>query len=121
MPVVISRKKDESIVIGDNIVITVIEIRGDKVRLGVQFPPGVSVHRQEVYDAIRASQTNHPAPPAATQGPPQPHFVTQPNDRLDRFVAVLEVKLGVPITRNVVIQALREAGIEELQLQTLMK
>lgn len=51
---VLSRKKNETIVIGDNIKVMVIEVRGDKVRLGVQAPRDVSVHRQEVYDAIQA-------------------------------------------------------------------
>jgi carbon storage regulator len=50
---VLSRKKDEKIVIGDNITLMVIEIRGDKVRLGIEAPKDVSVHRQEVYEAIR--------------------------------------------------------------------
>lgn len=49
---VLSRKKDESIVIGNNIVVTVVEIRGDKVRLGIQAPTEVPVHRQEVHEAI---------------------------------------------------------------------
>jgi carbon storage regulator len=50
---VLSRHRDESIMIGDSIVVTVIDIRGDKVRLGIQAPSDVAVHRQEVYDAIR--------------------------------------------------------------------
>jgi len=50
---VLSRKKDESIVINDNITIVVVEIRGDKVRLGVEAPKEVPVHRREVFDAIR--------------------------------------------------------------------
>jgi carbon storage regulator len=50
---VFSRKKDESLVIGDSITVTVIEIRGDKVRLGIEYPPETSVHRREVYDAIQ--------------------------------------------------------------------
>jgi len=49
---VLSRKDDESIMIGDDIVITVIEIRGDKVRLGINAPIEIPVHRQEVYEAI---------------------------------------------------------------------
>ena len=52
---VLSRKKNESIVINDDITIVVVEIRGDKVRLGVDAPKEVPVHRQEVYDAIRRS------------------------------------------------------------------
>lgn len=50
---VLSRKRDESIVINDNIVITIVEIRGDKVRLGIKAPKEVPVHRREVFDAIR--------------------------------------------------------------------
>lgn len=50
---VLSRQRDESIIIGDNIVITVVDIRGDKVRLGINAPKETSVHRQEVYEAIQ--------------------------------------------------------------------
>lgn len=50
---VLSRQRDESIIIGDNIVITIVDIRGDKVRLGIQAPKEIPVHRQEVYDAIK--------------------------------------------------------------------
>lgn len=50
---VLSRQRDESIVIGDNIVITIVDVRGDKVRLGIDAPTEIPVHRQEVYDAIQ--------------------------------------------------------------------
>ncbi|MEY3175757.1 MAG: hypothetical protein RLZZ436_3671 [Planctomycetota bacterium] len=50
---VLSRKKDEKIVIGDSITLMVIEIRGDKVRLGIEAPRDVTVHREEIYEAIR--------------------------------------------------------------------
>ena len=50
---VLSRKKDEKIVIGDQITLMVIDIRGDKVRLGIEAPKDVAVHRQEVYEAIQ--------------------------------------------------------------------
>jgi carbon storage regulator len=53
---VLSRKKNESIVINNDITIVVVEIRGDKVRLGVEAPKEVPVHRREVYDAIRRSE-----------------------------------------------------------------
>jgi carbon storage regulator len=58
---VLSRQRDESIMIGDNIVITLVDIRGDKVRLGIEAPTEIPVHRREVYEAIqrenlRASQ-----------------------------------------------------------------
>ncbi|MFO0839424.1 MAG: carbon storage regulator CsrA [Phycisphaerae bacterium] len=50
---VLSRQRDESIMIGDNVQITVVDIRGDKVRLGIVAPSEVPVHRKEVYDAIQ--------------------------------------------------------------------
>lgn len=50
---VLGRKTDERIIIGDNITVTVVEIRGGKVRLGITAPADVTVHREEVYDAIR--------------------------------------------------------------------
>ena len=53
---VLSRQRDESIIIGDNIVITVVDIRGDKVRLGIDAPREVSVHREEVYNAIKRKE-----------------------------------------------------------------
>jgi carbon storage regulator len=60
---VLSRHRDESIMIGDDVVVTIVDIRGDKVRLGIEAPQSIPVHRQEVYDAIqrenrRASQTD---------------------------------------------------------------
>lgn len=53
---VLSRKKNESIVINDEIIITVVEVRGDKVRLGIQAPREVPVHRSEVYAAIHGEE-----------------------------------------------------------------
>lgn len=53
---VLSRKKNESIVIDDEITIVVVEIRGDKVRLGVEAPKEVPVHRKEVFDAIHRNE-----------------------------------------------------------------
>ena len=50
---VLSRKRNEQIRIGDDIVITVVEIRGDKVRLGFDAGPNVAIHRQEVYESIK--------------------------------------------------------------------
>lgn len=51
---VLSRQRDETIMIGDDIEITVVDIRGDKVRLGITAPTRISVHRKEVYEAIKA-------------------------------------------------------------------
>ena len=66
---VLSRHRDESIMIGDDVVITIVDIRGDKVRLGIDAPQHIPVHRQEVYDAIQ--RENHKAAllrPADTRG-----------------------------------------------------
>jgi carbon storage regulator len=59
---VLSRKKNESIVINNDITVTVVEIRGDKVRLGIVAPKEVPVHRQEVYDAIHGKADSEAAP-----------------------------------------------------------
>ena len=53
---VLSRMVDEVIVIGDGIRVTVVDIRGDKVRLGIEAPRDVTVHREEVYNAIQAER-----------------------------------------------------------------
>ena len=50
---VLSRQKDESIMIGDNVEITIVDVRGDKVRLGIAAPKEIPVHRKEVYEAIQ--------------------------------------------------------------------
>ena len=50
---VLSRQRDQSIVIGENVVITVVDVRGDKVRIGIEAPKESPVHRQEVYEAIQ--------------------------------------------------------------------
>lgn len=67
---VLSRKKQEAIVINHNVKITVVEIRGDKVRLGIEAPKEVSVHRQEV-EALVTAGVPH------TKGPPLP--ITTPS------------------------------------------
>lgn len=79
---VLSRQRDETIIIGDNIEVTVVDIRGDKVRLGITAPKSVTVHRKEVYEAIHkengaggpppAAQPANPEPPAQPAQPPSP-------------------------------------------------
>jgi carbon storage regulator len=65
---VLSRLRDESIVIGDNVVVTVVDIRGDKVRLGIQAPAEIPVHRREVYEAIqREKQAEGSSEPAESR------------------------------------------------------
>ncbi|HQK63769.1 MAG TPA: carbon storage regulator CsrA [Candidatus Staskawiczbacteria bacterium] len=67
---VLSRKKNESIVINDDITIVVVEIRGDKVRLGVEAPKEIPVHRREVQDAIDLEKAAK-APPQQSDNPDQ--------------------------------------------------
>jgi len=50
---VLSRQRDESIMIGDNVEIIIVDVRGDKVRLGITAPKDIPVHRREIYDAIQ--------------------------------------------------------------------
>ena len=69
---VLSRLRDESIIIGDEIKITIVDIRGDKVRLGIQAPTSIPVHRQEVYEAIRRekqAEENHSQQPSKEPDP----------------------------------------------------
>ena len=71
---VLSRKKNESIVINNDITVTVVEIRGDKARLGIVAPKEVPVHRQEVYDAIHGkSEEEIPTVVAGVGKPSEPH------------------------------------------------
>ena len=53
---VLSRKRNESVVINENIVVTVVEVRGDRVRLGIQAPRDVPIHRSEIMAAIQQEQ-----------------------------------------------------------------
>lgn len=69
---VLSRKKNESIVINNDITVTVVEIRGDKVRLGIVAPKEVPVHRQEVFDAIHGKEGNASAPSTVAVKPANP-------------------------------------------------
>ena len=66
---VLSRQRDESIIIADNIKITIVDIRGDKVRLGIDAPKEIPVHRQEVFDAIQRENAQQSA--EATPTPPE--------------------------------------------------
>jgi carbon storage regulator len=64
----IQRKKGESVVFGDDIIVTVIEIRGDKVWFGVEHPKEVAVHKREVYEAICRVQQREPMVTPSTEG-----------------------------------------------------
>lgn len=65
---VLSRKRDESIMIGDEVEIMIVDVRGDKVRLGITAPNNIPVHRREVYDAIQHEKKQAKA--AKPGGPP---------------------------------------------------
>jgi carbon storage regulator len=73
---VLSRKKNESIVINNDIIVTVVEIRGDKVRLGIVAPKEVPVHRQEVFEAIHGK----PAPTGDAAASPSTTVAAKPTD-----------------------------------------
>jgi carbon storage regulator len=67
---VLSRQKDESIIIGDDVEVVIVDVRGDKVRLGITAPKNISVHRREVYEAIQREKKDKAEkdnPPAAEQ------------------------------------------------------
>ncbi len=67
---VLSRKKNESIVINNDIIITVVEIRGDKIRLGIIAPKDVPVHRQEIFDAIHGREETIEIKPVDSENQP---------------------------------------------------
>lgn len=77
---VLSRKKNESIVINNDITIVVVEIRGDKVRLGVEAPKEVPVHRREVYDAIMRNEAKASGAPLSPP-PGSPSTTDRPADQ----------------------------------------
>ncbi len=65
---VLSRQKDESIIIGDDIEITIVDVRGDKVRLGINAPREISVHRKEIYEAIQREKAQQRAAESTATG-----------------------------------------------------
>jgi cytosine/creatinine deaminase len=100
---VLTRQRDDSIMIGDDIEVRVVDIRGDKVRLGITAPRSVSVHRREIYDQIRdenkaAAQlrpedlTNMPKPEEATKS--FPHLATENRDPF-LLAAIAEAQAGL--------------------------
>ena len=78
---VLSRQRDETIMIGDDVEITVVDIRGDKVRLGIEAPTDIPVHRQEVYEAIQ--RENRQASRLEPQDARQLEHLTPPPLRRD--------------------------------------
>jgi len=68
---VLSRQRDESIMIGDNVEIIIVDVRGDKVRLGITAPKEIPVHRREIYDAIQREKREKEGPQKEQQEKPQ--------------------------------------------------
>jgi carbon storage regulator len=109
---VLSRYRDESIYIGDNVVITVVDIRGDRVRIGVQAPPDVTVPRQEVDDAIKngspresRSVTRKAAPvlpvsPVSIPSAPKPAVPPLSQELTKRKIKMSEEAKGLPVAVN---------------------
>jgi carbon storage regulator len=79
---VLSRQRDETIMIGDDIELTVVDIRGDKVRIGIKAPSHVAVHRKEIYDAIK--RENEAASAALGDAELRSLRPQQPNQRRSR-------------------------------------
>jgi carbon storage regulator len=75
---VLSRQRDEEIVIGPDITVTVVDIRGDKVRLGIKAPGSVSIHRREIFDAIQRGETRDGAIAASKPTAPGEELVIPP-------------------------------------------
>jgi carbon storage regulator len=141
---VISRKKNESVVINNNVTVTVVEIRDDKVRLGVLSPKEVPVHRQEVYEAIHSHPQSEidpdyvePAPLTQPMLPPddswRPHLDkadpagAESNERragyLGRLASDLRQKSGKDLSlgnvADTIIDAVYYSGIDLGQADSL--
>ncbi|MBN1505778.1 MAG: carbon storage regulator CsrA [Sedimentisphaerales bacterium] len=69
---VLSRQRDESIMIGDDVEITIVDVRGDKVRLGITAPKHIPVHRREIYDAIQREKAQKAEAEAQTNPATEP-------------------------------------------------
>lgn len=75
---VLSRYRDEVITIGDDVRITIVDIRGDRVRMGIDAPLNVSVHREEVYEAIKAAHNPTTKAVASVNSVPNVHSTATP-------------------------------------------
>ncbi len=69
---VLSRQRDESIMIGDDVEIIIVDVRGDKVRLGITAPKSIPVHRREIYDAIQREKNQKKEPQEEEQQQEKP-------------------------------------------------
>jgi len=87
---VLSRQKDESIMIGDDVEITIVDVRGDKVRLGIAAPKSIPVHRREVYDAIqrekKAAKESQPQVQAEAEKEVKEEPESEPQEPVEKHV-----------------------------------
>jgi len=86
---VLSRQKDESIMIGDEVEITIVDVRGDKVRLGITAPKNIPVHRREIYDAIQREKAQQKDEGQVQAGgnneqPEEPHKRAEKSEKASR-------------------------------------
>jgi carbon storage regulator len=95
---VLSRQRSETIMIGDDIEVTVVDIRGDKVRLGITAPREVSVHRKEVYDAIR--RENRAAAKLGQRAPVKEGLAPSPHGLPSAKEASPPPKEGLPSAKD---------------------
>jgi carbon storage regulator len=114
--IVITRKVNEQIMIGDQLSIMVVEIKGDMVRLGIEAPREVPVHRGEIYRAIHRNSPRalHDAP-APDRVQPRAELSSRHAALLDRLAAEAAGRLGRPITRDQMLAAILDA-VGELDL-----
>lgn len=96
---VLSRQRDETIMIGDEIEITVVDIRGDKVRLGITAPTRIAVHRKEVYEAIKAENEQASKIAGAGFEPPGTNGIAPGPAKLRSNPRTSRLAAGTPIAK----------------------
>jgi carbon storage regulator len=135
--IVLSRKKNQSVVINNDITVTVVEIRDDKVRLGIVAPKEVFVHRQEVYEAIYGHGETMSPPSTVASKPPQvgpwetlrddDPLIAAGNERRSRFLGRIAWSIREKSARpaslgdvaQMVIDAVHDSGIDLSQAESL--
>ena len=81
---VLSRQRDESIMIGDDVEIIIVDVRGDKVRLGITAPKSIPVHRREIYDAIQREKAEKKEPQEQPAKEPQAKNEEKPQEKQEQ-------------------------------------
>lgn len=102
---VLSRQKDQTIIIGDDVEVTIVDIRGDKVRLGINAPRSVTVHRKEVYDAVQrehSASQSQPAPAGESPAADDP-FLAMAIDEAHKGLAEGGLPIGSVLVRDGVV------------------